>query len=384
MSSKIENKSKLNNKNKQISIDNIVVKLNDLQLVKSKSSSKIDSNKNKPKTNTLSRKDIAVKVYDILEELENVVGKDEEKIKDLYNRLKAKLGEDIYIVNIGIVSNFLKDEKNAKRLNKTIMLLFDNIRIDIEVLLKNFLSENDFKILEDITGYETESELTQLINSILGTTENKDKINRLAYIYLYLLVKNYAKNYFRKQLFEIEVVLMEFLADFKKLEKNKYLLKNLPESFLSDNPEERIRNSAHLYFLDQNKELKESVRSLTIRLEDSNELRDKLSDDVRQLIKDGSEKDELISNLEKGVEDKIGEITSLKEELETAKGRHTFEINKLERLLQNFRTQFKTNINKKLKNELEDIAIIANRLDNQNSTSLKMALKNINQLLNNN
>ena len=291
----------------------------------------------------------------------------EPKIKELYDLLKTKLGNDLYLFNVNIVVKFLQGYKstNADKLDKSIRVLVDAISADVDGELKNLLPDNDYNLLTNLFNNETEPNILQIIKSAASEKTNDEgntgskKI--LSFIYTYVVLKNRSRSDFYKQLFIVERVLAEHLAEFEQEEPSKYLHKLLPEALLDSNPKAKIRSFVYLYFTNHN-ELKKKVDSLTDKLSDSYSSVYKLSREKTQLTEQGKEKDITITQLTEQGKEKYNTITNLQEELTEKMNRLEYEVNKYEKQLYGLRIGLVSNIQRHTKIVLEDITVIASRL----------------------
>ena len=291
----------------------------------------------------------------------------EPKIKELYDLLKTKLGNDLYLFNVNIVVKFLQGYKstNADKLDKSIRVLVDAISADVDGELKNLLPDNDYNLLTNLFNNETEPNILQIIKSAASEKTNDEgntgskKI--LSFIYTYVVLKNRSRSDFYKQLFIVERVLAEHLAEFEQEEPSKYLHKLLPEALLDSNPKAKIRSFVYLYFTNHN-ELKKKVDSLTDKLSDSYSSVYKLSREKTQLTEQGKEKDITITQLTEQGKEKDNTITNLQAELTEKMNRLEYEVNKYEKQLYGLRIGLVSNIQRHTKIVLEDITVIASRL----------------------
>lgn len=111
------------------------------------------------------------------------------KIKELYELLKTKLGNDLYLFNVNIVVKFLQGYKsiNADKLDRSIKVLFDVISTDVDGELKNLLPDTDYNLITNLFLNETEPNILQIIKSATGAkTINEDNTGSkkiLSFIY---------------------------------------------------------------------------------------------------------------------------------------------------------------------------------------------------------
>jgi hypothetical protein len=132
------------------------------------------------------------------------------KINELYDLLKTKLGNDLYLLNISIVVKILHGNLNINTnlLNPSFKILLDMILTDVDTELKNLLSNVDYTLLTDLLNHETEPSLLQIINSDqINKTKEEDTHEarkNLSLIYLFIILKNYSRKNFNQELFIIE------------------------------------------------------------------------------------------------------------------------------------------------------------------------------------
>jgi hypothetical protein len=304
------------------------------------------------------------------------------KIKELYELLKSKLGNDLYLFNVNIVVKYLHGYKgtNDDKLDKSINLLMDNISTYVDCELKKLLPDNDYNLLTNLFKNETEPNILQIIKSAVGEKtideDNTGKKKILSFLYIYVVLKNRSRYDFYKQLFIVERVFAEYLAEFETGEPSKYLLKLLPEALLDSNPKAKIRSFVYLYFTTHN-ELKKNVDFLTDKLSDSRSVIYKLSSEKNQLIEQGKEKDNEINQLNEAGIKKDSEIVNLNAQLVDTIKKSSYEINDLRRQLDVTRSGLVSNIQKQTKIVLDDLTVIASRIPIDQGDELRDWIKHL-------
>jgi len=345
----------------------------------------------KPKSLAQIHKENLSKLLFTMNKLKGAVVRDESsretKIQELFDLLKTKLGNDLYLFNINIVVKFLQEYKitNTDKFDKSIKFLFDAIFTDIDSELKKLLPENDYKLLTDLFNDETDFKILQIINSSpLAKTNNEGTLGSEKYIsliYLYVVLKNRSRSDFYKKLFIVERVMAEHLAEFEPEEPNKYLLKLLPDTLLDSNIKAKIRSFVYLYFTSHN-DLKRNVDSLYNKLSVCHSSIDNLSKEVKQLTEQGKDKDNTITQLTKQGKEKDNTIANMQTELIQTKNYLEYEENKCIKQLQGLKTGLIERLQKDIQMELDGINAIARRLPHDESVKLSRYITNITELLN--
>lgn len=306
----------------------------------------------------------------------------ESKIIELYELVKTKLNNDLYLFNVHIVANFLQGYRSteADKLDKSIKSLFDVIlgEVDLKKILPNYALQSnlfyDIERLKEIIKSTTSAKTSD--------AENTESIKTLSYIYIDTILKNRSQLDFYKQLFMVERVLAEHLADFKFKDRNKYLLKSLPEALSGNDPKSKIRSFIHLYFNTYINDLEQEVDSLSNKLSSSRSSVEELSSKVKQLTEQEKESDNTITQLAKQIKERDETITNLQEELTTTSNRLEYEVNKYEIQLQNLKSGLIERLQNNIQMELEGLTDVANGLPQNDGNILRMYITNIQQLLN--
>jgi hypothetical protein len=307
----------------------------------------------------------------------------ESKIKKLYELIKTKLGNDLFLFNILIVTKFLQGYKynGVETLDKSIKILFDTILAEIEVELKKVLL--NYNLLPNL--FYSINKLKEILNSTADTkvkdSDHTENIKILSYIYIHTILKNRYQSDFHKQLFIFERILAEHIADFKQRDKNKYMLKSLPEALTQDEPKSKIRSTIYVYFITYISELEQEVNSLSNKLKISQTSFFESSNKVNLLEKEVKEKDITIHQLtEQGIE-KDETINKLQIEKTEICNRNEYELKTLKREFENLETDIVKELQDKLKLKLDDLSRFANGLQQNDGEFLKIYINKIHQVL---
>jgi hypothetical protein len=376
--------------NQPMSIDEIVSTVQNFKYdadSKSVDKKQEQSKNKKPKSIEQIHKENLANLLKIINNLKGAVVSEENtrktKIEELYKLVKTKLENDLYLFNVQIVADFLQGYKSAEenKFDKSIKALFDIVLLDVESKLKDFLPEN-----LEINLFFDEDKLKEIIKSAttLKTKEqdNRESVKVLSSFYVYLVLKNRSRKDFDRQLFNIERILAEHLAEFEQKEQSKYLLKLLPEAFLDNNPKAKIRSFVHLYFTTHIAKLSKEVDSLTIKLSETRNSNATLSSQVRQLKEEGETKDNTIALLTEQGQEKDTKISNLQTELTELRNRFEYDVNRADRQNQDLRTSIITQLQNNLRIELNDLNEFANGLQQNDGQVLRMYITNIQQTLN--
>jgi hypothetical protein len=310
------------------------------------------------------------------------------KIEELYDLLKTKLGNDLYLLCISIIVKILQENSNTntKALNPSFKILLDLILKDVDAELKILLSSVYYDLLSDLLNHETEPTLLQIINSIhINKTEEAhihgpQKI--LSLIYLFIILKNYSRKNFYQELFIIELVLAVHLIGFEKNAPCNYLLKILPEAMLDYNYKTKIKSFIYLYLLDNNNDLKRTVDRLANNVEHYTSSTLKLSDELKELKGQEKIKDDKIDQLTQDMIEKDNEISNLQAMLNQKSDRLEYEVNLYKKQLEGLKAGITSKINRHLRLEIDNITAIATKLEPSFNESLSVSIANINQILN--
>lgn len=343
--------------------------------------------KKKPKSLEQIRKENLTKLLEIVSELNVAVEANKSsivtKIKQLHELLQAKLGEDLHLFYLQVVARFLHGYKRTEdiKLELSINHLFDLFLIDIENSLKDFLPTN----LNTRLFFE-EDKLKEILESIAEPTTGRPVIKNhliiLSNFYIYLVLKNRAHSDFYRQLFKLELIFAEHIASFEPKERNKYLLKFLPETFIDSNPKAKVRSFVYLYFTTHIVELTEEVHRLDFKLNEIRNARNSLSIQVKQLTQEVQIKDSIIAQLSEQGKEKDSIIIKIQEELKASRDRFNYEITVADRQRQEIKTNIVTMVENGLRLELDELKVFADCLSQGDSELLRMYVTNIEQFLN--
>lgn len=343
----------------------------------------------KPDSIALMHKDKLLKLLIIINKLKGAVLTDESslqiKINELFQLLKNKLGNDLYLFSIGAIVKFLPPIKgtSAKKLDRSIETLFGEILTDVELELRNKLSNGEFIVLENVFVNDTESNLLQIIQSIeseKAIDNNAARSKNISLIYIYVVLKNRNRSDFYKHLLTVERVLAECLADLAPEEESKYLHNILPDTLLDSNPKTKIRSFVYLYCASYN-QLKQRVDFLSDKLKESRNHASILSGQVQQLTEQGKEKDRIISELKQLAEEKDETINKQQIKINERDGLLQYEINKYETQLKGLKNGLTSKFRRLTQTELEGITAISETLPQEQSTRLNLYILKINQIL---
>jgi hypothetical protein len=387
----ISNKKTENEELKQtISIDEIICMVQDFNydIDNSSMNKKPEQTKNKkPKSSEQIQKDnlfiLLKKITRLKGSIETEKSSRETKIKKLYELLKIKLGVDLYLFNVLVVADFLQGYKSTEenKLDKSIKILFDIILLDIEYELKDLLPSN-----LDINLFNDEDNIKEIVKSVTPSInekeDNKNYITKLSNFYVYLVLKNRSRDDFYRQLFKIELLLLENIAAFNYEEKNEFLLKLLSKTFTDSNPKNKARTFVYLHFTTYIEELIKEVNSLSQRLSESHSTNAILTSQVRQIKEIVKTKDITIEQLTVHGHEKDTNIENLKIELKDIQNRYVYDVNKFEKQIQEFRANIIMQLQNNLRIELNDLNDFANGLQKGDGEILKMYVTNIQQSLN--
>ena len=333
------------------------------------------------------RKENISKLLEIISKLNGAVESEkssrEAKIKNLYQLLRDKLGDDLYLFNVQLVAYFLQGFKRIQdiKLDVCIKNLFDIILLDIESQIIEFLpSKSETSLFFDV------DKLKELLRFHAVSNNESHLSNNINFIllkfYVYLVLKNFTHSDFYRQLFKIELIFVEHISEFEQKEKNKYLLKLLPDSFLDSNPKAKVRSIVHFYFTSQIIELSGDLGTLTRKLSEIRIDNIALASQVKQLSEEGQVKDNSIVQLTKEGYEKDTNLIKLQGELKALSDRFDYEVNRADRQNQDLRSHIITQVQNNLRIELNDLNEFAKGLPPGESEILKMYLVNIKQVLN--
>ena len=259
--------------------------------------------------------------------------------------------------------------------------MFELSLIDIENALKDFLPSN-----LDTRLFCEEDKLKEILKSITESSTDrpgfKNHVNILSYFYVYLVLKNRARSDFYRQLFRLELIFAEHIAAFEHKEKNKYLLKLLPETFMDSNPKAKVRSFVYLYFTTHIGELTKEVDRLDLKLNEIRNVKDYLSIQLKQVTQEVQTKDYTIAQLTEQGEEKDFKIIKLQEELKALCDRFDYEITRADRQNQELSADIITQVKNSLGLELNELKVFANGLPQGDSEVLRMYVTNIEQYLN--
>ena len=334
----------------------------------------------------IQKENLAALLLTVIKLKDAVVSRDESrlsKIKEIYELLKIKLGNELYLLNLNIVVKFLQGYKNPSdnQLNPSIQILFDFLLKDIDGDLKNLLSEDSYSLLVDLVNIDTEPNFLQIVKSVVSEKANDDDIDVskkiLSLIYIYFVLTSLSRADFYKELLIVERVLAEHFTESESKETNIYLLKLLPEALIDNSPEKKIRSFVHLYLSAHNHELKKELVYLNENLDYYRSFSNKLSDKVQQLNEQIDEKDKTIYQLIQERIEKDNSITNLLAELTETNNRLEYEVNKYEKQIQGLKNGLFSNIQRHTKIIMDDITIIASRLPQNEGNELRSWIDNL-------
>lgn len=390
--SSIQNKiSKNEKKSKSVSIDDIIKLVEAFEYINDSKTVNDNNENNKsknPKSKVQIQKKSLTKLLKTMIQIKNAVVDEQRTLKDkiykLYESLKLKLGNDMYLLNVKLLVKFLQGYQSNKpgKLTTSVRLFFDALLSDVEKELNILLNESEFYLLANLfSDNRIEQNLSQIIKSALGKNTNdeeKDGKNRiLSHIYIYIVLNNRSRNNFSYRLFTVEQLIAEQVLEFQLTDKSKYLHKVLPEALIDRNPKTKIRSSVYLYYSTKNKELTEEVQSLDNQLTKSQDTILRLTRDGTQLKAEVEQKENEIEKLKKEVEQKDNEISKLSDELTDTTRSLSYETNDLKRQLDVTKTGIVSNIKKQTKFALEDLAVIASRLPEDQGAELSDWIKHL-------
>lgn len=372
-----------------ISIDEIINTVVNFDYnIDSTSSDDNQPQKKTKKSNSIAkiRKENLAKLLAIISNLKGAaVGEEstrEFKIKALYELVKTKLNSDLYLFNIQIVAKFLQGYKSteADKLDKSIISLFNVILEEVELskILPNYNLQSNLFYDEDKLKEIVKSAKSEKLND----EDNTKSTKTLSNIYLNTILKNRLQVDFYKQLFMVERVMAEHLAEFKQKDKSKYLLISLSEALSENDPKLKIRSCIYLYFTTYINELEEEVDSLSNKLSSSHISVEDLLSRVKSLTEQLKERDITLTQLTEQGNEKDETITNLQTELTTTSNRLEYEVNKYEIQLHNLKTGLIERLQSNIQMELDGLNDFANGLPQNDCDILRMYVTNIQQLLN--
>lgn len=383
-------KSENNEPKRTASIEEIISEVQDFNynvdptsIDKEQKESKKKGNKNLGQI----RKENISKLLEIISKLNGAVESEKSsrdaKIKNLYQLLRDKLGDDLYLFNVQLVAYFLQGFKRIQdiKLDVCIKNFFDIILLDIESQIIEFLpSKSETSLFFDVDKLKELLRFHAVSNNESHLSNNINFV--LSKFYVYLVLKNFTHSDFYRQLFKIELIFIEHISEFEQKEINKYLLKLLPDTFLDSNPKAKVRSIVHFYFTSQIIELSGDLGTLTRKLSEIRIDNITLASQVKQLSEEGQVKDNSIVQLTKEGHEKDTNLIKLQGELKALSDRFDYEVNRADRQNQDLRSHIITQVQNNLRIELNDLNEFANGLPPGESEILKMYLVNIKQALN--
>lgn len=388
MRSNKEEKSESLKKIKRIPLTEIIHFVKSFEYEMDKSS--VDGINNSKKTKEQVKKENLELLLKRVSKINKVAVEDKEyfkgEINDLFKILKSKLGNDLYLLNLRLLKNFLKGNKPSTfdTLNTSIQVLFDVILDDVNKVLQNQLSDSSLRFLANLfNDSNIELNLSKIIRADLeGANSRIENLRIIANLYIFLVLKNRTTSDYLGKIFIVECVLSEYILDFKSLEKSKYLHKILPEALIDSNPQSKIESSIHFYLNEKNTKLKEELELKVDQIKHTWLTVSRISQEKSQLEIEGKEKNEKLQQLNVEVKEKDKQIGQLSHELSETNLSLNHEINDLKRQMDSLKKGVKLKIIKGTKTALDDMEFIASELSDNHSEQLNDWIKYLRDFFN--
>lgn len=390
----MSNKNSKTPKQERVSINQIIDSISRFEFDKENSKSDTEEIKEKkPKTLEQIQRENLLELLNSVEKLEKCflnVGDDQsKKIEELNDLIKEKLGDKKYILDLRLALKFINENKNKNPIstNKIFKNLIDLIARYIDAKMKDFFSVSDYEVLSELSNEETiESDLIHLINFVYNTDKKQDKSQTstiiLSQLYTFVILKHYKRFDFKDIIFTFERLLCEKIAELDSTDRNKFLLKSLPDALLDNNPKTKSRTALNQYLINHNKDLKNEIIIKSQRLEEKIALENEMLTELNQLREREINNNVILDDLKRKIAEKDAQLKDLDNDLRQKSDLLEFETNIYENQLQDLKSGIVSRLQRDIQMELDGMTSISNKIGEESGQNLRMYITNITQLLN--
>lgn len=310
-----------------------------------------------------------------------ILSDDEKKSRVVYESLKSKCENELYLFDLLLLSKCVKSKNNefSFEMSKQIKLFFEIQLSDLIQYLSNRLNQ---ELNEDIFN-EIDSFYDIINSSLIVNQIQYDKYRIIAYIYIFYILSNYKKANFQFHVQEIEAALLKLIL-FENNEKNtNKVIKRFYDVLISKNPKNQSQiNLCHYFlekvcFLEKENQIQAKRESEYLRKIDS------LNREITELSLEISNNQELINAQKNTILEFETNIENLLNENKTISNRLLFEANRFEQNLRVQRDSLVGDISRKINFELNELLIFSGRLSPNHEQSLKVSIEEIKRVVSN-